>query len=162
MRTLHQITSSIRHSRPKDVGDLLIKCDLPLLYLGSGSYRDVYEVVDSGYVVKMPTKADYIQHAVNEYIVWRKIVRSRRKYKELHPFMPNINYFTSLTGVTVMPKYQTTYSTKGTQRERERVCDLACRLFEATDTDLHSANYALDDSGQLKIIDLGYFLPEDE
>lgn len=163
MKTLGQIIASLSRHKPKDVKELLELCKFHLAHVGSGLYRDTYEIIGSGYVVKVPTssKGD-IEHSVIEFNAWYNIMHSSDTFAPLHPFMPHIPYFNANTGVLLMEKYDTSYRKRLVPlrpmiKRAKQTAKALMGYGSGSDLDLHSQNFGVDSHGALKIIDLGYF-----
>lgn len=156
--TLSQVVSRLRRHKPTSELALLKVCKFPLRFIGNGVFRDVYEILDTGYVLKMPNGQSSVEHAVNEYRAWRQIKRSRRvKFKSIKPHLPEILYFSEHSGLTLMPKYEEpewgTY-----EKEMDRLETAVREAFGAEEADLGSEkwdNFGVDKDGNLRIIDLG-------
>lgn len=158
--TLGKIVARISRRQPMGVIELLDECHLPLKFLGGGAYRKVYEIVGSGFVVKVPHSKGDIPHATTEFLCWRKIIRSKRKYAALHPYMPVFRYHNKVSGITVMDMYETDFDYNTHEPEMTYINNLTQDVMKNYDNDLEPEkwdNYGLDAKGELKIIDLGYF-----
>lgn len=160
--SFENIVSSIRKRKVKSAAELLM-CGFTLRYVDSGRYRNVYHIVGSDYLVKIPiwtnkrTNDASQAHAKAEYAAYKRI-KGVARYKALEPLMMEEVAITA-QGVMVVNRYRAIGRT--TKKEKKfmiEVSTLAGKLFSRY-CDLHDANYMRDAHGQLRIVDLGYFLP---
>jgi hypothetical protein len=144
-----------RHS-PVTPVTLLKSCKFTLRFLGSGSFRDVYEIVGSGYVVKFPNQSGGESHAENERRTWNKIRKSKR-FAEIHKYLPSQMYLNRRSGCIVMPLYEEADDPQYDD-EMDEVADIIHRITGNSDNDLASDkwdNWGVDQEGKLVMIDLG-------
>ena len=158
---------------PKDAHEIEKACKVRLIPIPSatGAFKDVYYIKGYPVVVKVP-KTDqkaFIYHSSAEIRTVRHVLKSKRKYKVLHDYMPEIFYGNVRTGVIVMRKYRL-YGYRPGNSDRyalaqliRELCDSVWpfhKLGEECTTDIGTSNIAKKDNGYPVIIDLGYFLPE--
>lgn len=159
--TFDNIVSAIRKKKARSAAEVLM-CGFTLRYVDSGRYRNVYHIVGSDYLVKIPIWTNKRSndaskaHAKAEYAAYRRIKKAAR-YKVLQPLMMEEVAITA-EGVMVVRKYRSVGRiTRAERTFKQNVAKLAGKLFNGY-VDLHDANYMRDADGNLKIIDLGYFL----
>lgn len=171
--TIEQVVDTFKKERPTDVETVLQNCGVSLRHLGSGSYRDVYQVDNLPLVVKIPSCwhglrstrarrkniAESVEHSVREMDTLRRVVRSTRKYVLLQRFMPTIYHFNRRTGVMLMPKYG-----KIKTDEQRKIC-LAVTQYLNTLVgwrgDLSEDNYGVTHDGNIVVLDVGYLIPKE-
>src|SRR5271163_277737 len=114
------IISLLRDLKIINSVDFKRKTGLKLKKLGEGLDRIVYRVEDSNLVVKFcrfeKDRLNRIGQSYAEYASWKTIMRSKKKYKSLQKYMPEIYYFNATTGVTLVKMYS-----KITFREAQKV-----------------------------------------
>lgn len=154
----------IKH-QPRTAQEVLDKCELPLLYIGGGSFRDAYFVVGTDLVIKIPrwlaNKKRYeknIQHAKDEYFIWRRMRTSRRKYNAFKKYLPDLLYFNSNTGVIVVRKYEKARYTKANNQLIIELEKAITKIMDTDEADIHYGNLGVDKDGSVKIIDMGLFI----
>lgn len=158
--TWQEITRRLRRTHPYTVEDLLIECRLPLRYLSSGSFRHVFHIIGTQYVVKVPRSDERqgIEHARQEYNSWRRVIRSP-KYRRLVRYMPDILFFSRVTGVMVMERYKPV-ETSRYDSALDDIEEITQDVLKVSKPDLGAAkwnNYGLDYKNRVRIIDLGRF-----
>src|SRR5271165_7390298 len=91
------IISLLRDLKIINALDFKRKTGIRLKKLGEGLDRVVYRVEDSNLVVKFcrfeKDRLDRGGQSYAEYNVWKTIMRSKKKYKPLQKYMPEIYYF---------------------------------------------------------------------
>lgn len=159
------IIKRLQKHLPTTAQEVLDYCELPLLYIGGGAFRDAYLIVGTDFVLKIPRKVRIhkkteanIQHARDEYAIWQRIRKSKQKFLSLKRYLPTLYYYNSATGVIVVKKYEKMkYSKEATALIR----DLEKTITDTLDTkeaDIHYGNLGVDKDGSIKIIDMGLFL----
>lgn len=157
----------IAHYHPKTERDLMVKCGFSLRPVGGGAYRDAYQIIGTDLIIKLPrregvTKAriDYsIEHTRLEVDAINKVNKSRAKrWQMFKGLMPEVLYYNFTYGVVVMQKYKKV----GSERHRSAISKLdtlVSKYNNLEDCDVYnSGNWAEDDEGNMKLIDLGCFL----
>ena len=153
------IISLLRDLKIINAVDFKRKTGLKLRKLGEGLDRIVYRVEDSNLVVKFcrfeRDRLDRSGQSYAEYSSWKTIMRSKKKYKSLQKYMPEIYYFNAITGVTLVKMYH-----KITFGEAQKVNHSINAAFYSvlgnlSDADLHEHNIGYDTDFSIKVIDLG-------
>lgn len=168
--TTEIVVDRIIHNYPRNADDLLEECQLPLLFLGSGSYRNTYHILGTNLVVKVPRQVsvevgeevlepsheENVAHAREEVRAIRKVKRDKN-LKALRPYMPTLHHHDRRTGLVVMDRYdhvdEAVYDARS--EEFEKIFDLARTVTGVLDCDLNQYNMGLDVEGNIKLIDLG-------
>ena len=153
--------------------DLTTVLGIKYRMLNSGAYRTVVKLVGLPLVVKFPLtdmKCDK-KHSEYEFRAVNKILRYKYKYKYriLRKYVPKIYYFNKETGVLIGHYYR---PLKGTKKEKNLIANLVSDVVDSTwdgrkidknnkcrygTEDMWDANMALNKSGHVKIIDMGFF-----
>jgi hypothetical protein len=171
--TTQEVIKTLKEHKPETVEDLIIYCEFPLKHEGGGAFREVYHILGTNLVVKVPIiDTDFtddcfsnnIEHARIEYRSWKRIMRSKRKYKSIQPLMPEFHYFNAKTGIALVERY--TNLSKEDMEDPDICCEVArlgylvSSITKVTDVDIETSKYdniGFDVSGNFKIIDLGCF-----
>jgi hypothetical protein len=173
--TTREVIKTLKKHKPGTVEDLLIYCGFSLKYEGGGAFREVYHILGTDLVVKVPIneldedslewcRGTNVDHANREYTSWKKIMRSKRKYLALQPFMPLFHYFNPETGIALVERY-TNLSHEDTDdpdiyAEITKLGYLVSDITKVDDADIEAGKYdnvGFDAAGNLRIIDLGLF-----
>lgn len=162
--TKEQIIRRLRYWRPRTLEQLLVRCRFPLQYVGGGAYRDVYRIVGTDYVVKIPieTKSENVKHAHNEYNAWRRITRNKKKYSSLVPYIPEIAYHNRGYGTTLMRHYTTLPINNETRKLERRVVKAVKNALGREWSDVQVSNIGVDADGGYVLTDLGHLLTGDD
>jgi hypothetical protein len=160
--TAKEVVRRLKAHRPITVKDVLVDCELPLLYLSHGQFRTVFLIIGTDLVIKIPNIGRKykrnVAHARGEYFTWLQIMKSKRKYLNIKRYMPVIHYFSVPTGITVVQKYKLA----SYKRYKKQIDEVGAHLYSITghsDHDLdNSVNVGLDTKGGLRFLDLGYLL----
>lgn len=121
--------------------------------LGSGCFREAYEVGLSKVVLKFPQSLDDTFHSRLEM----KRIAQLKQHKSIRPHLPKIYHYEPSTGVILMKKY------KPIENEHSSAMwamwRMIKRLIEGVSgrrlNDLGGNNCALD-KGEIILLDLGY------
>ena len=148
--------------KPKDV---LAKTGYRIRLLGTGAYRKVYKFIGLPLVVKFPLTEDErdIQHSVLEFKARELILRQWKKYEKLTRYMPDIYFLDDTAGVMLARYYLPLHNSKLRFYEGHiaamvgDIVDLAWDHKKRGTHDTHYENMGVDDSGQVKITDMGFF-----
>lgn len=157
--TLYDLEYIIKKFEPK-TREEFADFGLKLKAIGSGAYRQVYEIIGYEVVVKIPTflSEEGGSHSRIEWNAFKKVSKIK-KYKQLRPFLPKI-YTCSRNGIVLMKKYD---SVKGKRRlfriQLTQIQEILDDLFDGSWLDIYWQNVAIH-GNKLKIIDFGCF-PED-
>ena len=139
------VIKRLRREQPRTTLELLDVCGLPLQLLDWGQFRSVYDVLGTGLVIKVPNQESKgfmtkinIGHSREEYRAWKKIKSSRYQYRELKTYLPDIIYFNSRSGITVMPKYGPVKWPRGRSRYKamEDMESLFTNALQISDADI--------------------------
>ena len=158
------VIKRIKKKQPLDALDLLDACGLPLQLTNWGQFRNVYDVLGTQLVIKVPIQESKasgtrinIQHAREEYAAWKKIKSSRHEYRSLKPYLPDMIYFNSRSGIIVMPKYGPVRWPRGRGRHRviEELESRFTSALQVTYADIKEDNLGSDKDGNIKVLDLG-------
>lgn len=161
--TLNNIAKSLARQKSNSCYDLLVYNGFTLRYVNSGKFRNVYQIDGTRFLIKVPItagkmKVPSIAHARAEYTVYRRVIRSKKKYLALKSLIPDAMLFVPSTGVIVVEKYRKLGRVTRAERKRMGVIeDLSKRLFGGCG-DLHDENFMRDAEGNLRIVDLGYLV----
>lgn len=155
---LDDIVSVLHRKKPRTAEDILKLCNLPLKWVASGSFRDVYKIVGAPHVIKVPIGKDGKRHAAQEH---RALVRlkTHRHFARLWSKLPRIDYYEPSTGLILMPFYKAVSPRPKNLELMNQIEDLVVILVN-THPDLGDEkwdNYGWDDEGNLRIVDLGRF-----
>jgi hypothetical protein len=155
------------HTKKPKTLRAITRLGFSLNLIGIGLYRNVYRIVDTDYIVKLPKNADPdgIEHAKYEYDA-QALIRSQRKYRILWKYMPDVSYYDETAGITLMPYYKPVDI--GTKQARQLGCALAGAMLDVfklvwkvnpgRSLDIHDGNIGLTKDGMPVMIDMGYFL----
>ena len=133
--------------------------------LGSGAYRRVYKLCGIPLVVKFPlTELECDKkHSVLEYKAWGRIIRGQRKYKKLIPYLPKMYFIDDTTGVLIS-QYCTPLNHSRMKSYARQIAAMVGDIVDLTwdgrmygTKDMHYENMGIDEHGQIKIIDMGFF-----
>ena len=161
--TIAHIQEMMKEIDPVTITDLLIKCGFGLRHINDGVFRDVFEIVNSDYVIKIPKDGDGLCHAHDEAMGWSKVHKSKKPCAvEARKHLPQPFLYYEPSGFIIMPRYRTTanrrYDTK-MKRVNKIFQEIICDGKDA-DIDLGPDkydNYGLDKRGNLIVRDLGCF-----
>lgn len=145
-------------------GQELLDLGLPLQFVAEGQFREVYHIVGTSIVVKIPrvrgcshrTHKKNVAHATTEYRAWRRIMS--RGYTEIRPYMPEILYHNKATGLVLMRQYRPVPRLKKNRETLSRLGRSISRIVAETRfPDVHAGNAGIDEDGNIRLIDLGLF-----
>jgi hypothetical protein len=170
------VAQVLKDHHPKSPKEFKEKCGMKLMKLGTGLYRSTYKVVGVSVVIKFPnymcgvdkseyhTYRDEVYHMISEHRAISKILRCKRKYRMLKQFVPDVYYFNRKTGV-IATEQCVKLRNSDVSMAKDMLVHLVNDIVELTwaargCTDLHSSNIGVSLSGDLKIIDFGYFYEE--
>jgi hypothetical protein len=150
--------------RPHTPQDALRKCGLTLKFIKEGSYREVFEIVGTQWVIKFPLtvwdtykfgpEVDWLQrhreHSETEISAYLK----NRRRKKLKPFVPDLLWWHPGLGVIVMRKYRPVPSTEEYYNAMVSLTEALERYYDQHH-DVHRENCGIDIMGNLKIVDMG-------
>lgn len=177
MLNIDEVVKRLKTHKPTNLEEVMQDCKLPLKYVSNGAYRQVYQIVGTRSVIKIPRnpvkteeiyndkthkwKTKYetsydVTHANQEFQALQRMKRCKIRMAFLQPHLPEFYHFNQMTGISLVKKYnKVKYNThiKTIDKIREGVA----RVFKIDnwDTDLHENNFGLDKDGTLKLIDLG-------
>jgi len=118
-------------------------------------FREVYKIIGAPYVVKIPYEGSE-GHAATEYRAWKRI-KTKERFNDIRKYLPEIILYQRSTGLVLMPYYRP-ISARRYNREMEDVDAFLEKTFGMGSADVGSDkwdNWGLDETGQLKLIDLG-------
>lgn len=142
-----------------------------------GCYRAIYKVKNLPIIIKFPLRGfgfTAYEHSATEWRVYTRLKESKdKRIKKLKRYLPTIYYFNEDTGMTVMreykmlppdPSYWETPKSNPQYKAKEKASITRSRLSDRLN-DLYwgcgdienDGNVAIDNNGQLKVIDLGCF-----
>lgn len=161
----HTLIHRLSRHHPKTVQGVLDCCGFPLQWIGSGTFRDAYHVTGTSLVIKVPrfdsdkaTLKYNIQHARDEFSIWRRMKVAKLKYAAFKSYLPELIYFDTKTGIMVVRKYnKVRYSKIANKLIRELEASITATMKTA-EADIHYGNLGLDKDGNIKIIDMGLFI----
>lgn len=142
-----------------------LKCKgVKMTDLGSGSFRNVYKIRGMDIVVKFPNDNDNLEHSRQEVDIHKRIMKSKRKFKAIQPFMPKIYHYNSNTGVVLMEycKPITAYKKFNKAIETGEIRTMITHLQKHIDQnsykwdfDIECGNMGIGKDKKYKVIDLG-------
>lgn len=160
--TVHTVIERLKRYRPDCPEQLLMDCRLPLLLLNWGAYRNCWEVIGTGLVIKLVGQDQHVKKALThtriEVNAHRKLV-SDPDFAQFRKYMPKIHYSDTKHGLVVMEKYKAV--TKGWARKNRGLMEKLeadlLEYFEQVDLSPGAKyrNFGLDKKGRLVVIDLG-------
>lgn len=166
--TIPQVVGRFRYNKPKDIDEALHNCRVPIQYMFSGAFRDVYHIVGLPLIAKFPggqngNIPDGVEHSTDE-VRWVRRINRSTQYALLREYMPTIYYFDKTNGVVLMHKYDELSWTK----QNKKLCaELEQRMIKdlkfhhdpdsGLDPDIKPDNMGKDENGKIVIFDLGCF-----
>jgi hypothetical protein len=168
--TLATIKRRLNKFNPATPQDALRKCQFPLLFMDEGSYRVVYCIVGTQYVLKMPiqeweswcwkgSKSKWIKahvnhsrHEINASTFVMHLAKDPL-VQALRPFMPEMPYKNYDTGVVLMRRYR-----RPTLNEWRVKSEPLLKVVDAVqkrNNDIKQCNCGIDSNGRLRMVDLG-------
>jgi len=158
-----RIQSMMKEVKPETITDLLVKCGFGLRHINDGVFRDVFEIVNSDFVIKVPKDAAGLCHAHDEAMGWKKVHESKHPAAvEARRHLPRPFLYYEPSGFIIMPQYRTTASRRY-DKPMDRINDVFRQVIcdgKDRDIDLGSNkydNYGLDKHGNLMVMDMGCF-----
>lgn len=150
---------------PTTVREVLRWCGFPLHFVQSGGYRDVYKILESDLVLKIP-KVDCqdegetgFMHALHEYHSLKRILRYKKKYEHLQPYMPEFFFFDNRTGISLMREYKVIPFQYGDNTLHAKMEKLVSAVTGVQCPDVYQyGNLGRDKKGNVKLLDLGRFV----
>ena len=124
-------------------------------FVGSGLFRNVYRIVGTKLVVKVPIGIRGKRHSEGEMKAYRKIMGSKHKYTAIQLYMPEILAYNKKTGVILMPEYR---KVAGCDRAKVDEIGTLARAAMGKYCDLHKNNVGKGKLGDYRVLDLGYFV----
>jgi hypothetical protein len=171
LKNANRITRILKKEKPESIYDLLLDCGLSLKFLGDGAFREVFKIVGTGLVVKVPRtdgelmemSAGYahtpVDHAHAEWDHRKKVMREK-KYEFFRPYMPALHCLVPSTGVLLADYYRPLpYTRTKYDAEIDQIIG-SLAAIGVNDGDVakdKKDNYGIDRDGKLRIIDLGCF-----
>jgi hypothetical protein len=167
--TLEQIKRKLRRYKPATPQEVLRKCQFPLQFQDEGSFRVVYRILGTQWVLKMPIQEweewrwkgprskwlrKHINHAKYEINALNIILTTTRpQLKALKSYLPEVPWAHWDTGVILMRHYRTPTLSEFARLSKTL---LACiEQVQKRNTDINLYNCGVDSDGKLKVIDLG-------
>lgn len=140
---------------------------LNLKFIGSGSYRKTYRVVNSPFLIKFPhigpSASDRDNHAACVKHSGLEVAKHRHfsGFFELKAYLPKIYYYDKVTGIVVMEYIEENDDTTNADYWKyEALSGLVSVLIKSLTrkklTDISDSNLRLSKGGQLKFIDLAF------
>ena len=153
--TLEQIKKKLKYHRPAEITDLLIRCKLPLEFVGDGQFREVFRISGTPYAIKVPTHVGGLYHSIQE-VRASKMLR-KEEFSAIHPYLLTIHYSNRNTGIilTDFCKWASYAKNYNTIKEIHEWTEDQGFPDADVDTD-QTDNYGLL-GNQLKILVLGCF-----
>lgn len=182
--TIDEVVKSFRRTRPHNVEQALAKTGVSLTYLSEGVFRRAYQIGNLPLVAKFPYFGgdDYskfrknnkyrddefaaaIHHSNIEMKALKRILRSKKKYKPVQPYMPKVYHCNAKTGVVIQHKYTALPENKESHKLCANIEKAVVKVLghwkTYRDFDCHTANVGKDENGNLVILDLGCFEDQD-
>jgi hypothetical protein len=166
-----KIAKRLKLEKPKTVEDLLIRCGLTLKFLGDGGFREVFKIVGTSLVIKVPIQEEEMRmlgqqyshtpvvHAKTEWKYRKKVLREK-KYEFFRPYMPALHCLIPATGITLSDYYKPlSHASRRFDAEIDQIIGKLAGIG-VMDGDVDKTkkdNYGIDRDGKLRIIDLGCF-----
>ena len=158
-----RIQQVMKEVEPVTVVDLLVKCGFGLRHINDGVFRDVFEIVNSDFVIKIPKDGESLCHAHDEAMGWKKVERSKNPAAtEARRYLPRPFLYYEPSGFIIMPQYRTT-ANRRYDRKMDHISDIFRQVIckgKEYDIDLGACkydNYGFDKHGNIFILDLGCF-----
>lgn len=166
---LEAVKKVLKNMKPTSGTELLKDCGFTLRMVSYGAFRDVYEIVGTPYVVKIPihdSQPVYAgrDHSETEYAEWKRAMRLQ-SYKSIRHYLPVIHYFERSTGLLLIDKYTQLENddTRFDFQIKQISKWLKNKGYGSPDVGTSKReNYGIDSKGRLRILDLGCFVMEDE
>lgn len=156
---LETIIARLKRHRPLNALDLLLKCKLPLEFVGDGQFRNVFRISGTPYIVKVPKIAgggQDVGHSRREINALKYL--SKPKYVAIHPYLPTFHFSNRNTGIVLTDLCTWASYAKYYDTVKEIAEWSEDHGFYEADVDHDKFdNYGVLD-GQLKILDLGCFV----
>lgn len=159
------VIKRLQQFQPTTAQAVLDACELPLQYIGGGKFRDAYHVIGTELVIKIPRRdtrirvtMTNIKHARDEYSIWKRIKSSKRKFKPLRAYLPELIYFSDLTGVIVIRRYSKVKYTHAVGELEVKLEGIVTKVMNTSNADVHLGNLGRDSKGSIKLIDMGLFI----
>lgn len=153
------VVELLKKYKPKFRSDFK-KLGLKLKFIGSGAFRNAYQIIDTNLVVKFPNDPEYyedVEHSQDE-IYHIRTINKNAKYKVLRPFIPKLHYANYKYGVIVMDKFQ---KVRYNDKAAVAVVNVLNEVMNAITGhksgwyDLSIWNIGIDWDGAYKVLDLG-------
>lgn len=153
MKSVNHLIGLIEKEVPKNESQLMRMVHVGLRYMGEGSFRAAFEIIDYPLIVKVPLSNSYcdLHHAAQEHR-WIEKVQKESRYRLLRRYMPKVHYFDEDCGLMVMRRYKVEYNYT---KDVEALDKLITKVTGANGHDIGGCNVGRDAKGELKIIDTG-------
>jgi hypothetical protein len=148
-----QVIALFKEHKPANLDEIL-DIGLSLHPIGSGVFRNTYQINKLPLIVKIPMSISWDENVEHSLIEIAKInkIKKDKKYKLLRRYLPEV-YYANKQGIILMPKYRMLKYNEG-----RIVSDfIGNMLFDINGDsgDMHSSNVACNADGEYVIIDLG-------
>lgn len=164
--SLDEIIRRLKRYKPKNIYDLLCECRLPMRLLDWGCYRNCWEIIGTGLVIKLVGgEADEgrdksLTHTRIEIAAYERI-KEDRQFVRIRHLLPAIHYYNRKAGLVLMSKYKpcTKRWAKKNLKLMTNYQQWFLKKFPQVDLEplIKYANYGLGKDGNLVILDLGCF-----
>lgn len=172
--TNKEIKAKMEKHKPFTPQDAMRKCGLTLRFIGAGSYREVYDIVGTNWVIKFPLTewdikrygplVDWLRkhriHSHYELNAYYKI-KTTSRMRGLRKYLPKMLWSDWKTGVIIVEKSYQLYGSDDDAVEAQLVHYEFAKHFKRL-TDILPHNVGRNAKGQVKAIDLGLLEVENE
>ena len=162
-----QIKDLMSQHKPFTPQNTMRKCNFTLKFLGEGSYREVYHIVGTNWVIKFPlTEWDPAEfsplvnwllkhriHSRNEIDTYLEI-KEKKEFKVLRKYLPKILWWEWHTGI-IIQEICKELEENGSNASISNDLDILFKRYFKGNTDIAVNNVGRDLKGNLKVIDMG-------
>lgn len=164
--TNRKLIERMDEHKPFTPQDTMRKCGFTLRFIGIGSYREVYEIVGTPWVIKFPLTewdskrygplVDWLKkhriHAHHEMNAYHRI-KSTKSMRGLCRYLPKMMWADWETGVLIVEKCEPLEL--GKALDASFIAHKAFRKHFKKSTDITNYNVGKNAKGVIKVIDMG-------
>ena len=152
---LKNVIKQFEYYRPTSEKQVLLKCEVPLEYLASGAFRNVYTVPGLPIVVKIPSNPGGRRHAQEEIRFIKDLMKNTLMRERMQRYLPVTYYMNLKSGVSVAHKYSMLRDTSNNERMTQKVAQKVSDILEIGEWDSHVYNFGRDERGRVVVLDFG-------
>lgn len=164
--SLDEIIRRLKRFKPQNVNDLLCECRLPIQLLDWGCYRNCWEIVGTGLVIKLvggtaeDNRDKALTHARIEIAAHRRIAKDKQ-FAPIQHLLPIIHHYNRNAGLVLMDKYKPC-TKRWAKKNLDELIEYHLwfkKRFPQADLDplVKYMNYGIGKDGKPVILDLGCF-----